>query len=228
MASKHTSKGVTSPWRLTLKNDTMTHDASFQPIDERRQRKVFDNAKAEMNFVDSYHFNIAAYEIAEMLGLDSMMPMSVERRWAGKMGSFMWWVDNIAMDEGERLKSGKSSPDSEDWNRQMYRMRVFSQLVADTDRNLTNVLITHDWKIWMIDFTRAFRLSPDPASTKDLARCDRGVLEKLRTLTEENVEARTKPHLGELEIRALIARRDKIVAHLDQLIAQNGEDKVLF
>ena len=35
----------------------------------------------------------------------------------------------------------------------MYRMRLFAQLIADTDRNTGNVLITSDWKLWMIDFT---------------------------------------------------------------------------
>jgi len=39
-------------------------------------------------------------------------------------------------------------------------MRVFSQLVYDTDRNLGNVLISEDWHLWMIDFTRAFRNNP--------------------------------------------------------------------
>ena len=73
-----------------------------------------------------------------------------------------------------------------------------------------------------------FRLWPDLASTNDLTRCDRRLLEKLRPLTEENVEARTKPHLGKLKIRAVIARRDKIVAHFDQLIAQSGEASVLY
>ena len=38
----------------------------------------------------------------------------------------------------------------------MYKIRVFDQLVADADPNLTNVLIGENWKIWRIDFTRAF------------------------------------------------------------------------
>jgi hypothetical protein len=32
VASKQTGKGVTSPWRLTLSNGTVTHDASFQAV----------------------------------------------------------------------------------------------------------------------------------------------------------------------------------------------------
>ena len=60
-------------------------------------------------------------------------------------------------DEGQRLKQHAEPPDAEAWNQQMHRMRVFTALVADTDRNLGNVLISADWKLWMIDFTRAFR-----------------------------------------------------------------------
>jgi len=33
VGSRQTSKGVTSPWRLTLSDGKLTHDASFQPID---------------------------------------------------------------------------------------------------------------------------------------------------------------------------------------------------
>ena len=29
--SEHTKKGITEPWRLTLTDGTLTHDASFQP-----------------------------------------------------------------------------------------------------------------------------------------------------------------------------------------------------
>ena len=224
---KQVGKGVTHPYRLTLNDGTITHDAVFQSIDEHRTAKQFDNAKSEMNFVDSYHYNIAAYNIAELLGLDSMMPMYVERRWQGKMGSVGWWVE-ATMDEGQRLKEAKKPPDTDAWNKQMYRMRLFSQLVYDVDRNLTNVLVTDQWKVWMIDFTRAFRLWPDLASTKDLTKCDRQLLQTLRALTEETVEASTKPHLSKSEIRAMMTRRDKLVAHFDQLIAEKGEAEVLY
>ncbi len=173
VSAKEAGKGITHPYRLTLTEGSLTHDALFQSVDERKSKKTFADGKMELNFVDSYHYNIAAYDLAELLGLDNMMPMSIERRWQGKLGSLTWWIDNVAMDEGERLKQGVSSPDSESWNQQFYRMRVFSQLVYDSDRNLTNVLITKDWHVWMIDFTRAFRDWPDLQSTKDLAKCDR-------------------------------------------------------
>jgi hypothetical protein len=43
--------------------------------------------------------------------------------------------------------------------KQMYRMRVFDELIYDTDPNLTNILIGKDWTLWRIDFTWAFRRS---------------------------------------------------------------------
>ena len=65
----------------------MTHDASFQPIEEHKQITQMASGHTEMNFVDSYKYNIAAYTLAEMLGIDDMMPVYVERKYAGNNGS---------------------------------------------------------------------------------------------------------------------------------------------
>src|SRR5437667_5127111 len=64
--SKPSSKGVTHPPLLTLSNGTITHDASFQTIDEHKTEMKFANGKVELNFVDSYKYNIAAYRLAEL------------------------------------------------------------------------------------------------------------------------------------------------------------------
>lgn len=132
------------------------------------------------------------------------------------------------MDEGERIKRKAEAPDREAWNCQMHRVRVFVQLVADTDRNVGNLLIGHEWQIWMIDFTRAFRLTHDLLSPKELVMCDRRLLERLRTLDKPQLTAATKPYLGGAEIGALLARRDQIVQHFATLVAANGEAKVLY
>ena len=41
----------------------MTHDASFQSVDERRNKVTFRDGGAELNFVDSFAYNIAAYRL---------------------------------------------------------------------------------------------------------------------------------------------------------------------
>src|SRR5664279_2488649 len=56
--SKPSSKGVTHPSRLTLSNGTITHDASFQTIDEHKAENKFENGRVELNFVDSYKYNM--------------------------------------------------------------------------------------------------------------------------------------------------------------------------
>lgn len=225
--SRSLSKGVTGGLRLTLTDGRLTHDAALITVDERKTTMNFQKGGTELNFVDSYHYNIAAFGLAELLGLDDMMPVTVERAWQGRRGSLSWWID-AELDEGERLKRKISPPDPEAWNKQMYRMRVFARLVHDTDRNLGNVLITPEWKLWMIDFTRAFRLTRTLAKTADLPRCDRRLLDALRALKEADVKERTKPHLTQWEIEALFARRDAIVAHFDRLVAEKGEATVLY
>jgi len=184
-------KGITNTLRLTLTDGTFTHDAHFQPINEHAMIKEMASGRKEMNFVDSYKYNIAAYRLAEMLGLDDMVPMYVERSWEGKTGSFGWWLP-VQMDEADRVRKKIAVPDIDSWNKQMYKIRVLDQLVYDTDANLTNVQIGEDWKIYRIDFSRAFRLSKDLQSTKDLVQCDRHLLTKLKALDANELVARTK------------------------------------
>jgi hypothetical protein len=69
VGSKQSVKGVTQPWTLTLSDGTLTHDASFQPVDEHKTNVTLASGRTEMNFTDSYKYNIAAYTLAELLGL---------------------------------------------------------------------------------------------------------------------------------------------------------------
>ncbi|MFA5910269.1 MAG: hypothetical protein WC815_15925 [Vicinamibacterales bacterium] len=229
--SRDIGKGVTSPKRLTLTDGTLTHDAAFQAVDLRQTVANLTgggrNAAVEMNFVDAYRYNLGAYAIAEMLGLDHMMPVHVERRWAGKSGSLSWWVDTL-MDEGERLKKKIPPPNATDWNQQMYRMRVFAALTRDTDRNLGNVLITPEWKVMMIDFTRAFRLQTELLYAKDLAKIDRALLPRIEALSRDGIKQAARDSLTTSEIEAVLKRRDVIVAHFKKLIADLGENAVLY
>ncbi|HTM88810.1 MAG TPA: hypothetical protein VL155_11435 [Terriglobales bacterium] len=225
--SKYASKGITNTWRLTLSDGTITHDAHFQAVDEHRLGMKFSNGSSELLFVDSYKYNIAASRLAEMLGLEDMVPVYVERKWEAQIGSLGWWLP-VEMDEVERLRRKISPPDIDSWDRQMYKVRVLDELVYDTDANLTNVLIGHDWRIYRIDFTRAFRLSKNLRSAANLVRCDRGLLEKLKALNGEELANRTKGYLNKEEVKAIMARRDKIVAYFQKLIADQGENAVLY
>jgi hypothetical protein len=227
VSAKESGKGITHPIRLTLSDGKLTHDASFQAIDEHKSNVQMASGRTEMNFVDSYKYNIAAYTLAEMLGLETMIPVYVERKYKGDPGSLSWWLP-VKMDEEERVKQKVTAPDVDAWNNQMYRVRVFDQLVYDDDPNLTNVLIGNDWQIWRVDFSRAFRLKKDLRNPSDLVRCDRQLLEKMKALDGDQLLLKTKHFLTKDEVKGVMARRDKIVARFQELISQKGEAEVLY
>jgi hypothetical protein len=227
VGSHQTSKGITSPWRLTLSDGKLTHDAAFQSVDQRKASAEMADGSREFGFRDSYDYNIAAYELAKLLGLGDMVPVTVERSWGGNRGSLSWWLP-AKWDEEDRVKRKLEPPDVNAWNKQLNRMFVFSQLVYDTDVNQTNMLISEDWKLWRIDFSRAFRTHRKLENPATLSMCDRQLLEKLRQLDGAQVLEKTKPHLSKTEVKAIMARRDLIVAFFEKRIAEKGENAALY
>jgi hypothetical protein len=227
IASKESKKGVTHPTRLTLSDGAITHDASYQPIDVHKSEMKLESGATVFNFVDSYKFNIAAYTLSELLGIDDMLPVYVERKWQGHAGSLSWWLP-VKMDEEDRVAKKITPPNLDEWNKQMYRVRVFDELIYDTDANLTNVLIGPNWQIWRIDFTRAFRANKDLQKPGDLVQCERHLFQKLKELNGSELEEKTRHYLTKDEVQAVMARRDKIVARFNELIKEKGEKEVLY
>ena len=129
--ARQLGQGTTNPWRLTLANGAYRHDAAFQSVEQRPDGVQQVGARGEIAFADSYHFNIAAYRIARLVGLGDMVPPSVERSWRGRRGAFTWWIDN-AFDEKQRQEERRPPPNSRSWQDQTYRMYVFGELVYDT------------------------------------------------------------------------------------------------
>ena len=151
-----------------------------------------------------------------MVGLEGMVPPCVEREIQSERGSLCWWV-TWKWDEQMRVQQKLRPPDTVDWQRQWDVMRVFRELVDDTDRNQTNMLITEDWKVWMVDFSRAFRKTHALRKPEDLQRCPKTLLERIRALDDATVRAATSEHLRPGEIEAVLVRRKLIVEHFDAL-----------
>lgn len=223
---KEIGKGVTKPKRLTLTKGGRTYDAAFQSVDERKLTNTV-GAVTELNFVDAYRYNLAAYAMAGLLGLEHMMPVHVERKWKNETGSLSWWQETL-MDEGERQKKNIQPPNARDWNAQMFRMRVFAALIRDTDRNQGNILITPAWKVMMIDFTRAFRTQTELVNPMTLPRVDKALLARMAALTEDKIKAAVGTYLTGGEIEAVLERRDLLVKHFDDLVAKRGAAAVLY
>ena len=218
--------GVTSSDRAKLSDGHLEHDAHVQSVNI--EKPTFTTSRGtELNFKDSYKFNIAAYKLDQILGLN-MVPVSIERKVAGKTSAVTWWVDDVLMDELNRHNKNMTPPDLDEWSKQMHILRVFDQLIYNTDRNLGNLLIDKRWQIWMIDHTRAFRSQRTLLNQKNLAMCDRTLLASLRKLDEETLMAELKAFLTKTEVKALIARRDLIVKFFDDEVASKGEGTVLY
>ena len=220
------SEGLTNSQRATLTDGELTHDAHIQTIDIFRISYTTPQG-TELNFRDTYKHNIAAYLLDRTLDLQ-MVPVSVERKFKGMPAAVTWWVDDVLMTERERNEQQIEPPDLEQWNKQSYVLRVFDQLIYNTDRNLGNLVITTDWTIWMIDHTRAFRLHKTLRNPEGLVKCDRRLLAALRELTYETLANELQPYLRKGEMEALLARRDHIVAFFEKEIAQKGEEAVLY
>jgi len=213
--SRSAKKGITGSMRATLSDGKFTNDASIQRIDF--YRPIYSTPSGTyVAFRDSYKYNIAAYRLAVMLDLDNVPP-SIERKFNGSSSAYTWWVEDVLMDEEERLKRKTAPPDPEHWNQQMYVVRVFDQLIDNIDRNMGNLLITKDWRIWMIDHTRAFRPETELRKVTDLRKCDRRLLEKLRSLTPEKLNEQIGSYLTKTEMSSLLTRRDLLVRHFDSL-----------
>jgi hypothetical protein len=207
-------KGVTATVRATLSDGKIVHDASIQMIDEEKQR--FQTARGlEINFRDCYKFNIAAYRLGLMLGLGDVIPPSVERRFDGHPAAWTWWIEDVQMDEMEKVKVGAEPPDHDKWARQYQVMKIFDQLIYNTDRNQTNILYDKDWKLWMIDHTRAFRTSKALMDPKGLERCDRQLLAAMKLLNEADLKKELSKYIRPAEIAGILARRDKLVAYFE-------------
>jgi hypothetical protein len=212
--TKGVGKGVTAPIRATLSDGTLTHDAHIQSVEEKKAQ--FEAAGAtEFNFEDSWRFNVAAYRVDRLIGLQ-MVPVSISRIWKGQPAAFTWWIDDVMMDEGQRLKDKLQPPDSGLWNEQMQLVRVFDQLIYNVDRNVGNLLICKTWRVWAIDHTRAFRTQNTLKSGANVTRCDRQVVERLKALNKDVLKKEIGEFVTEYQINGLLARRDKIVEMLEK------------
>jgi len=135
---------------------------SFQPIDEPQIEMKLASGKGRIGFRPILtNNNIAAYRLAETPG-PRRHAAGLCRTQSGKarpVRSAGISPTRWTMSSASKRKSNLPIPIS--GTSRMYRIRVFDELIYDTDPNLTNVLIGEDWTVWRVDFSRAFRTNKD-------------------------------------------------------------------
>jgi hypothetical protein len=220
--------GVTSSMRFTLSDGVHSFRAAWKTIDESRPgatEMAGGTFKADVR--DTYKCEIAAYELDKLIGLD-LVPPTVERKIEGRNGSLQLWVEGVTT-EYERINRKVRIPDPEAWNQQMYKVRLLHRLTYNTDyQNLRNVLVDPAFRLYAIDFSRAFRKYDMLQNEKGLARFSRSALEGLRRLDRPTLDAKLGRWLAPAEILAILQRRDRILALEQRLVSEKGEDAVLY
>jgi hypothetical protein len=212
-------------WRASLDDGTRRHEASVVTEDGSGPTRR------------NYRFNVAAYELDKLLGLN-LVPPAVERAVNGRPASVIWWIDNVAMNEVDRRRKGVDPPDPDSWGRQVQAVRVFDELISNTYRDTApplylnsvwdNLLITTDWTIWIVDHTGAFRTRQALQDPDSLVRCPRTVLGRLRALNKDLLQQMLKRYLSSQQLDALEVRRALLVKHFDHQIESKGEADVLY
>jgi tRNA A-37 threonylcarbamoyl transferase component Bud32 len=218
--------GVTMSRQAILELDGVTRFAVFKTIDEKKSGLTELSKGSEINFQDSWRTEIPAYELDKLLGL-GMVPTTVARAFDGKEGSLQAWVD-LPMCEAERLKKKIRAPEAETWNQQIHKVRMFDNLIYNTDRHANNICISKDWQVILIDHSRAFRSFSTLRAGNDLVRFSRSMLAAMEKLDHATLTAKTSKYLDSYQIEGILKRRDLIVERARRLAKERGEAAVLF
>jgi hypothetical protein len=225
---KSLSVGITRSHRYSLSDGTHKARAIWKTIDENKPGVTnFQGGGFVVDFSDSWKHEVASYELDKLLGTQ-LVPPTVERTFDHVTGSLQLWVEK-AKTEAERKQERINPPDIEAWNRQMWGVRLLHQLSFNTDaRNIRNVLFDPTFRIYAVDFSRAFVPYADLRSEKELERFSRTALERMRALDRPLLEEKLGRWLTGRQIDTMLKRRDKILAIAERLVAEQGEEKVLY
>jgi hypothetical protein len=222
----YVGEGVTRPRRIVLEKDGFRLRGIFHDVHTVKERVRLPSRGILLNYKDSYTSQVAGYRVAMLLGLDNVPP-AVARDWGREHGSAALWIEG-AQTEGERLAKGEDPPFPLVYQHRFFDLRVFDNLINNTDRNQGNLVFDAAGKLWFIDHTRAFGSSKQLPDPDLVTHCSRPLWDALRALDPAAVDEQLSELLSRSERRALFERRDRIVALLEKRIERLGEGQVLF
>jgi hypothetical protein len=230
VSQKHIGEGINNPLKVLLEKDGVQMYAVFRDVHVQRTEMKLRDGSTKFFFRDEAIYECAAYELSKLLGLTNIPP-TVARKVGRKRGTLQAWIEGVTTEKAMRKNDQKPPTGGIDrwrWMMQWQMIHFFDNLVYNEDRNRGNVLIEPDWKMWMIDHTRAFRRWKELQYPEKVQYLDRGVWEKLQALDRSEVEEKLQDFLGPYELNGLLERTNLLVDHVKSLIAERGEGQVLF
>jgi hypothetical protein len=201
--------GITKPRRVTLRKDGVELRAVFKEV-STADRSSSDR-RAEINASDRFEYELAAYQLDRLLGLD-MVPVTIQRTVAGRRGILQFWAED-SVNVRQLLEQGKQAQGWCPAGPQYSLMNVFDVLIHNSDRTQENALFTRDGMLLLIDHSRAFRtLRTNPRLLyKGGVQVPPALAERLRRLDRQALQAKLGPYLDSRQIDALLKRRDRLL-----------------
>jgi hypothetical protein len=201
--------GITKPQRVTLRKDGIELRAVFKRLSTDFG---ISNRTQAMNEADRFEYELAAYRLDRLLGLD-MVPVTVPRTIGKHRGILQFWIDE-SINLRQMLEQKLQPTGWCDAAPQYNLMNVFDVLIHNTDRTQENALFTKDWMLVLIDHSRAF-----PTHSKMPVLLYKGgvqvppaLAKRLAALDRETLQAQLGPYLHRKQIEALLKRRDQLLS----------------
>ena len=202
--------GVTKPRRAYTAPGGLAASFAWKPLRPGVQSGYFESYKSE----------IAAYELDKLLGLN-MVPVVVERTVKGDTGAAVLWLEGV-----RSWETVLPLPKPSLWPWQLARMKMFDDLIGNSDRNKGNLLVDDDWHLFLIDHSRAF--VTDNKLPQELQTIDRKLWERMLALDEPTLATALGAWLDGRQRAALLRRRDEMKKKIDALVAKSGKTAVFF
>jgi len=194
------SLAVSRPHKLRLGKDGVECWAWWKNVTGRPE-----------GYSDEWRREIAAYELDKLLGLN-MIPPYVEKRFREDRGAISLQMEGTVYRD---LKAQNVSLPSDAGQRQsfyqaLFLRRTWDNLLANKDRNEGDMIITDDWRMYLIDHSRAFSNSKDlihkpkkGSGREPIRSLPAAFVEKLAALDYESIKNVVGEYLTKKEIERL-------------------------
>ena len=221
-------RGVTEPWRLTLRQGATVRKALWK-----------DAVGVRGGYLEGWRYEIAAYAVDKLLGV-GMVPPTVEKVRDGRPGSCQLWIEGTGLYRDLTKRAAARDAFAKDqWKNVGYIAQFFDNFIGNEDRNTGNVLVTRDFRGILIDHSRTFRVGKSfveaiPFSAKNVApedlmrRLPRALVERTAALSEQTIRDALEALLTEAEIQAVLARQKLLLLEVRRIIDRFGEADVLY